>query len=132
MTPGRSVDARRCGLVHTRSRLPIAMAPMPLILSHGPQGRESKDAEWCSCGRPASFDSAASRPAQGEAIGGGSPVEKRHRWHISVSLPHPFIPPLVSPPTTRSWNTAIRIDTGTMATISAAEMIGQGKANSPW
>ena len=44
----------------------------------------------------------------------------------------PFMPPAVSPPTTRSWKTAIRIEIGTMATISAAEMIGQGNENSPW
>ena len=43
----------------------------------------------------------------------------------------PFMPPLVSPPTTRSWKTAIRMETGTIATMSAAEMIGQGNENSP-
>lgn len=50
----------------------------------------------------------------------------------SEASPQPFTPPAVRPLTTRSWNSAIRIAIGTIATISAAEMIGHGKANSPW
>ena len=41
------------------------------------------------------------------------------------------MPPLVKPPTTRSWNTAISMQIGTIAMISAAEMSGHGNANSP-
>jgi len=44
----------------------------------------------------------------------------------------PFTPPEVKPPTTRSWKMAIRMQIGTMAMISAAEMSGHGNANSPW
>ena len=44
----------------------------------------------------------------------------------------PLTPPAVSPPTTRSWNTAIMMQIGTSAMISAAEMSGHGNANSPW
>lgn len=43
----------------------------------------------------------------------------------------PFNPPCVKPPTTRSWKIAISTATGTMVTINAAEMMGQGKVNSP-
>lgn len=43
----------------------------------------------------------------------------------------PFMPPCVRPPTTRSWKSAMMIEIGTMATTSAAEMIGQGNENSP-
>jgi hypothetical protein len=50
----------------------------------------------------------------------------------SPSGRYPFIPPLVRPPTTRSWKMAISTQIGTIATISAAEMIGQGNENSPW
>ena len=44
----------------------------------------------------------------------------------------PLTPPAVSPPTTRSWKSAISSEIGTMATMSAAEMSGHGNANSPW
>ena len=49
-----------------------------------------------------------------------------------IPLRHPFTPPVVSPPTTRSWNTAMRMQIGTIATLSAAEMSGHGNAHSPW
>jgi len=51
---------------------------------------------------------------------------------VIEELHQPFTPPAVNPPTTRSWNTAIRIEIGTIATISAAEIRGQGNAYSPW
>ena len=46
--------------------------------------------------------------------------------------PQPFKPPEVRPLTTFSWKITISTTMGTMATTSAAEMIGHGKANSPW
>ena len=45
--------------------------------------------------------------------------------------PYPLMPPEVRPDTTRSWKITIRTATGTMPTTSAAEITGQGNANSP-
>ncbi len=87
------------------------------------------------CGTGMTVDDLDADPAPRELAGEHQAGRSRaDDQHVDVGRrgAHPFTPPDVSPPTTRSWNTAIRMQIGTIATTSAAEISGHGNANSPW
>src|SRR5262245_18599874 len=107
---------------------PAAIAPTPhttpngtMPISIGDMSRTpSRNAEREKCARMRNEGPAAGKPQAHDVRGDYNPAIQ------------PLIPPAVKPPTTRSWNTAIRIEIGTIATISAADISGHGKAYSPW
>src|SRR5690606_37554731 len=64
-------------------------------------------------------------------VGSRVPALAAKAVHGAPLTAHPFMPPAVSPETTRSWKMTMRMASGTMPTTRAAEITVQGKANSP-